>query len=64
MAVSLQDNYSCTPGSHTVSSGESVYNVVNKRCSGNRQVAMRDIIELNNGEAIINVGDVLLIPAG
>jgi len=63
-AMSVQDNYSCTPGDHIVAPGESVYTVVNRRCSGNRQAAMHDIIELNNGEAMLYPGDVLVIPTG
>jgi len=63
-AMSVQDNYSCTPGEHVVAPGDSVYHVVSRYCSGNRMAAQHDIIKLNNGEAILHPGDVLVIPTG
>ena len=63
-AMSLQDNYSCMAGEHVVTPGDSVYNVVSKYCSGNRMAAQQAILKLNNGEAVLHPGDVLIIPTG
>jgi hypothetical protein len=65
-ATSLQDNYSCTTatGQHIVTPNDTVYRVVSMYCSGNQMAARSAIIRLNNGEAVLHPGDVLVIPSG
>ena len=66
LASSLQDNYSCptATGEHIVAPGDSVHRVVSMYCSGNRSAAQHAIIALNNGDAMLYPGDVLVIPSG
>ena len=65
-ATSLQDNYSCTTatGQHIVTPNDTMYRVVSMYCSGNQTAARLAIIRLNNGEAVLHPGDVLVIPSG
>ncbi len=65
-ATSLQDNYSCTTatGQHTVGPSDTLNRVVSMYCSGNQMAARSAILQLNNGEAVLHPGDVLVIPSG
>ena len=65
VALSLQDNYSCVGGEHTVwATGDTVWGVVSRQCSGDRQHAYDDVVALNShveAWALVQ-GEVIALP--
>ena len=47
MSLSMQDNYSCDGGAYTAQRSDTVWGVVNRRCSGDRQHAYEDVVASN-----------------
>ena len=65
VSVALADNYSCVGGEHTVwATGDSVWGVVSRQCSGDRQHAYDDVVTLNShveAWALVQ-GEVIVLP--
>ena len=64
VAMAIEDNYSCVGGQYTAQRSDTVWGVVSRHCTGNRQQAYDDVVAANpHVEAWgLAPGEVIVLP--
>ena len=64
VSTSLANNYSCVGGEHTAQRSDTVWGVVSRQCSGDRQHAYADVVAMNPHVEVWGLaqGEVIVLP--
>lgn len=55
--------FTCSDETHTAEAMDTMWQIASENCEGNLQNAVHHMIQLNNGRAMIQIGQVVEIPA-
>jgi TRAP-type C4-dicarboxylate transport system substrate-binding protein len=56
--------FTCSDGTHTVEAMDTMWQIASENCEGNLQNAVYHMVQMNDGRAMIQIGQVVAIPAG
>lgn len=56
--------FTCSGGTHTAQAFDTMWQIATDNCEGNLQNAVHHMIQMNDGRAMIQIGQAVAIPVG